>query len=452
MRVSTRVGLLAGAAALTLTGVSFGVPAQEGTQQSQDQAARIAALEAKIASLEAAQNKDWLTEQRASEIRGLVQDVLADADTRASLLQAGMTSGYDNGFVLGSADGNWLLRTNFLMQQRFIWNRQEEGAAVDGDRYRYGFENTRSKFILSGNVVNKDWFYLVTINVGTGDDAQNDNRTGVGEAYLGYDYGNGWKVKMGSMALPFMREQLVGPEYQLTVERSNVNYLFTTGYSDGLAVSYTGDKFAVTGAFSDGFNQGQTIWNNGPAGGHAEYAFTGRAEFLAMGTWDQFKDFTSPRDSETGVLVGGAVHWEKGEYGTAPASETEFLFLTGDASVEFNGINLFGSVVWTDVEPQFGSGANPWGFVVQGGVYLTDTWEIFGRFEWADPDVAGVDELSIVTGGINWYFSHHNAKWTTDIGWGINPVLAPSTITGFRTDLGDNEDQVVIRTQWQLYF
>jgi hypothetical protein len=48
---------------------------------------------------------DWLTQQRADEIRGLVRDVLADADTRASLLQDGMTAGWDKGFFLGSADG-----------------------------------------------------------------------------------------------------------------------------------------------------------------------------------------------------------------------------------------------------------------------------------------------------------------------------------------------------------
>jgi len=35
---------------------------------------------------------DWLTEQRADEIRNLVSDVLADADTRSSLLQDGMTT------------------------------------------------------------------------------------------------------------------------------------------------------------------------------------------------------------------------------------------------------------------------------------------------------------------------------------------------------------------------
>src|SRR5262249_36066794 len=149
MSLKTRVGLLAGAAALTLTGVSVAGSPDATTNDDQS---RIAALEAKIAAMENANNQNWLTEQRASEIRGLVQDVLADADTRASLLQSGMTSGYDHGMVLGSADGNWLLRTNFLIQERFIWNLQNSGVEDFGaDDNRYGFENTRTKFILSGH-------------------------------------------------------------------------------------------------------------------------------------------------------------------------------------------------------------------------------------------------------------------------------------------------------------
>lgn len=446
MQFMTRVGLLAGATALTLTGVSYGGPAIEGAND--ELAQRLAAAEAKIASMEAAQNKDWLTEQRAAEIRGLVQDVLADADTRASLLQAGMTSGYDDGFVLGSSDGNWLLRTNFLMQQRFILNWQDDEAAEDTTRY--GFENTRSRFMLSGHVVNPDWFYRVDINVGSGDDAQNDNRTGVGNAYLGHDYGNGWKVMMGSMVLPFMREQLVEPHHQLAVERSIVNYAFTTGYGDGLAVQYAGDQFHVTGMFSDGFDTGQTIWSLGPPV-HAEYAFTVRGEVLLSGNWDQFKDFTSMPGSETGVMLGAAIHYEKGEFGTT-ASETEFLFLTGDVSVELGGVSLFGAFVYADTDTE-GAAENPspWAIVAQAGFYLNDTWELFGRLEWTDPDTEA-DETVVLTAGVNKYFSGHNMKWTTDIGFGFDSVVGPANVTGWRTDFGDSDEQVVLRTQWQLLF
>ena len=66
MSSTTRVGLLAGATALTLTSVSIGAPATG----NDDMAQRLAAAEAKIAAMEAAQNQNWLTEQRAAENYG----------------------------------------------------------------------------------------------------------------------------------------------------------------------------------------------------------------------------------------------------------------------------------------------------------------------------------------------------------------------------------------------
>jgi hypothetical protein len=456
MSSKTRVGLLAGAAALTLTGVSVAGPAPETTNNS-DLAQRLKAAEEKIAQMENASNQNWLTEQRADEIKGLVQDVLADADTRASLLQSGMTAGYDNGFILGSADGNWLLKTNFLMQQRFIWNYIDEGSDFGIDQNHYGFENTRSKFILSGHVVNPQWFYLVSINVGNSsslsdDEASGDERTGVGNAYLGYDYGGGWSIQMGSMKLPFLREELVDAQYQLAIERSVVNYNFTLGYSDALMLNYTGEAFRFNVAFSDGFQMGSTPWTVGPTS-HAEYAFTGRGEFKVSGNWDQFKDFTSPRGGETGILLGAAAHWEKSEFGTGDP-EFEYVFLTGDVSMEFGGFNLFGSITWTDVDSESATVAdsNPLGVVFQGGFYLAETWELYGRFEWENYDVDDVDDLILLTIGVNKYFAGHNAVWTTDVGYAFNDVISNNTITGWRTDAPDQDGQVVIRTQWQLLF
>lgn len=487
MSLKTQVGLLAGAAALTLTGVSVA-----GTASNDDVAQRLAAAEAKIAAMEAANNQSWLTEQRSAEIKGLVQDVLADADTRSSLLQSGATSGYDNGFILGSADGNWLLRINFLMQQRFIYNNfdevEGEGDDTEDDDTRYGFENTRSKLTLSGHLVNPSWFYRLDVNFGSSFHTQYNNESWAAEsteegdyapfgyalherqnAYLGYDYGNGWRMKLGSMKLPFLREELVEAQHQLAVERSVLNYGFSTGYSDALAFDWTGERFRVMGAFSDGIQQGQTVWINGPdnefdlpgswtyaqaSGGHADYALTGRAEFMLNGTWDQFNDFTSPKGGEMGILLGAAVHYQSSEDYPNDDFEHDQLRLTGDVSAEFGGANLYGALVWTDND--FGDATedwNPWGWLVQGGFYLDETWELYARFEWIDWDDDVTDDTQIITAGVNKYFAGHNAKWTTDFGYGLNPVFQPANFTGWRNDNDvDSDGQWVIRTQLQIYF
>ncbi len=456
MKPMKLVGFLSGAAALTLT--TGAIADNLNDISKEDLMQRVLAAEARIDQIEASNDSSWITEQRAEEMRNLVYDVLADADTRASLLQSGITAGYDEGAVLGSTDGNWLLKTNLLMQQRFIYNNQDGSASRDSDGdgqtedNRYGFENTRTKFIMSGHVVSPEWFYRVDINVGSA----GSGRTGTLNAYLGYDYGNGWSVQIGSMKTPLLREELVEAQYQLAVERSNVNYAFTGGYADGIMASYQGDQFGLDFMFSDGVGTGQTNW----VALDTDYAFTVRGEWLAMGNWDQFMDFTSMQGSETGVLVGGAFHYETGESDTF-AEDVDLWIVTGDVSVEGDGWNIYAAVIYSDID--FGvagvTDLNSWGVVVQGGYYVTEQTELFARYEWADPDISGIEDISILTLGFNHYFSGHNAKWTTDVGIGIDAVNAgvgvngsPANITGFRRDIGNNDGQVVVRTQLQILF
>jgi hypothetical protein len=430
------VGLLAGAAALTLTGISNARPA--GETSNDDVAQRLAAAEAKIAAMEAAQNQSWLTEQRASEIRGLVQDVLADADTRASLLQTGMTAGYDNGAVIGSADGNWLLRTNVHIQERFIYNNQDTGDS-DLESDRYGFEPTRVQFFLTGHVVDPSWYYHIRINTGAQD------QDGLIYGYIGKDFGNGLKVQMGAMQSQLLREDIVATQYQLAVERSTVNYMFNAGYIDGVQVSWEGDKFRVFGQVSDGAFTGNTPWQFPDT----EWAVTGRFEFLFSGNWNQFNDFTSPRGSEGGIMAGAAIHYQAGEDGTL-TEDIDAFTLTADLSWESNGWNLFGAVMYSDTDA---ADNNPLGVVVQGGWYWDDTWELFGRLEWTDFDSPGTDDFGIFTIGVNKYFASHNNKMTLDVGYGFETIPFGLAVTGTRGDLSSDDDgQIILRYQWQILF
>ncbi|MCH7847445.1 MAG: hypothetical protein IIB53_03700 [Planctomycetes bacterium] len=447
MNLTKQVGLVVGAAALALTGGSF---ADTTPEANTDLKAKLDSALARIDQLEAKQNDNWLTEQRAGEIRELVQDVLADADTRASLLAQGVTAGYDNGAVISSADGNWSLRTNIHMQQRFVWNDQDEGAvagAIDEDRY--GFENTRTKFILTGNVVNQDWIYKVEINVGSPSAAfqAGDGRAGTGDAYLGYKYGDGMTVLFGTMKAPLLREELVDSRYQLAVERSALNYIYTGGRVDGIAVDWMGDQFHVTGAFTDGANTGQTVWGTADT----DFAFTGRIEFLASGTWDQFKDFTSPAGDEQGIMIGGALHYQEAET-DAGLADVDVTVLTADISAEFGGANLYGAFIYRNIDTAGVSDLDQVGFLVQGGVAFSDDWEAFARYEFSDFDTIGVEDLSLITFGVTRYFAGHNAKWTTDIGIGLEEVANAPAITGLRTDVPGEDGQIVIRSQIQLVF
>ena len=148
------------------------------------------------------------------------------------------------------------------------------------------------------------------------------------------------------------------------------------------------------------------------------------------------------------MLIGAAAHYQQGEYGNA-VDEVHSTILTADVSAEFSGFNVFGALMWSDTED---ADNNPWGVVLQAGFYLNESWELYGRYEWTDFDVADSEDLSLATIGVNKYFSGHNAKWTTDLGYSFESLAVGSDLAGTRGDVGDEDGQLILRTQWQILF
>ena len=409
---------------------------------------RIAALESRLTSLDG-NDKNWLTYRRAQEIRTIVEDVLADADTRTSTL-GNITAGYKDGAVISSKNGDSKLRTNFFLQPRFVLNSQTNSP---GDPSVWGFEVARAKFILSGTVVSRDWFYLMSIELGGVNIGlpNGESRTGLLEAFAGYDFDNGWKAAVGTFKTPVLREELVDARYQLAVERSIANYLYTAGYTDGLSVEYTGKQLHFVGSFNNGMNDavyGGDISTGGTSlftSAIADFAVTARVEWLFDGDWDQFRDFTSPKGSDTAMMLGGAILVQTG------SDNIDLLIFTADFSAEFDGWNAFGALTFTRADGP-GLSVSPLALVAQGGYYFTDDVEGFARFEWSDTDTLFADNLLIITGGVTKYFERHNAKWTTDIGFGLEPVPVTVPITDWRADSAGSSGQFVIRSQLQLAF
>ena len=463
MNVMMRAGICAGAATLAFSSVGFAGTANDA--DSQDLKQRLAAAEAKIAELEAANGDTWLTEQRATEIRSLVQDVLADADTRASMLQ-GMGAGYDNGFWVASSDGHYSIKINAGVQARYIWNFQDndDGGA---DRYRYGFENARTRLRFSGSAINPAWSYAIQGNF--------DRDSGdfeLEDGYVKFDPGQDWfwdasgfSMTFGQFREQFLREDIVDEFQQQFVEKSIVSYFFGKDRVQGIMLNYTGDNIRGSATFNDGANSDNTAWSVEDT----EFALGGRFEFMIGDDWARFDDFQSWRGEDSiAFLLGAAANWERGEYGTGDGSgesfndfETDFLTLTADATVEFGfGASAFGSIIYRTAEVNSSpeilgtvvSDVDQIGVVVQGGIFLTDDFELIARYEWLDFDISTVEDLNVLTVGFAKYFARNNAKWTTDVGFGFDEVAFAPDITGFRGDPVDQDGQFVIRTQFQLAF
>jgi hypothetical protein len=441
---------------LTLT-CAAGAATAENAAPTDDVAAlrtRVADLEARLAQVE--RPEAWLTEQRAAQIRTLVQDVLADADSRANLADAGLTAGWDKGFYIASPDGKYKLKIGGQIQQRFVYNHQDDSPTDDN---RSGFEVRRAKLILSGNAVDPTWSFDVQLAA----DRTSGNVQLEDAGWIMKDLGDGWKIKVGQMKAPFLREEVLSSTRMLAVERSLLNSTFTAGTVQGVQVGWEGDKIHAYAMYHDGNNSKNTAWSVEDT----EYAFSGRVEWLANGEWKNLMDYDSFKDEGAGLVIGGAVNYSVQEFGTTfaagpPATgnnnEVQNLGLTVDATIDFGGASLAGAFIYRNLKTDTGSPADidrdQLGFLIRGGFFLTDDWEMYGQYEWGDADTTNVEDLSVVTIGATRYWARHNLKWQSDIGYGINEVASTwaSDAAGWRTDASGNDGQLVIRSQLQLLF
>jgi len=92
--------------------------------------------------------------------RAYAAELLADADSRTSLLQGG-NAGYDNGAYIG--DGSWLLRTNVLLQFAYKASFRDDGSMGVGDNndFTHGFSINRAKVRFSGNIGSPDVEFVI---------------------------------------------------------------------------------------------------------------------------------------------------------------------------------------------------------------------------------------------------------------------------------------------------
>ena len=391
-----------------------------------------------ITALQSTRQGQWLDERRAEEVKGLIREVLADADTRASLLQEGATAGHDSkGFFLKSADGNYLLRVKGLLEARYAYSYQDD--APDDD-HRGGFEMGRTRFGFQGHVVDPSWEYFIWTGY------NNAGSATLLDATITKKFDHGLSVTAGQFKVPLWKEWLISETSQQFVERSLLNS-FSGLYTQGIRVDYSGEKFRVAGSFNDGLNNSNTPF----ATEDVEYAFSGRGEVLLAGQWGQWGTYQAWRGDDTFLVLGAAAHYQQGEEGTATV-DTESTSWTVDLTGKWQGFSGAAAVIGQHIEN--GVDVDRLGVLLQAGYFVTDQLEFMARYEWGDLDDDVSEDLSIATVGANYFFARHQARLTVDIGYAFNSVPAgfASSLAGWRTDSADADGQIVARSQLQLTF
>ena len=400
------------------------------TQVSDPVQAELAALRAELAEFAQSQASDALTTERAAEIRSTVRDALADASSRTSLQGSGATAGYDNGFFMSSADGNFSLRVGALEQVRFVWEFDTQSDM--------GFENRRNQLDFGGHMFDPSWAYRVVFNYSPyttpyGEDA---NTFTLADASITKQLGSGFGVVTGQYRTPFTRATLVGDGVQLMADYSPMDYDFSAGYQQGIMGTWGSDSVRAMVSVGNAIGASNSTWNEGPDfsmlppvfGNNAE-TFNGaaRVEWLVAGGWAQFDKETSFRGESFGMLLGGAYLRSdssgSGNYDVDSSGDLVDGF-TADATVMFGGANLSVAYAYRngkqaeEVVPGGGAielGEDEYGFSIQGGAFLTDSVEFWGAWNYLDVFRGDGVQGSYIQSGFNWYLHGNGCKLTAQV-------------------------------------
>lgn len=447
-------------------------------------------LRAEVGQLKNENSESWLSGKRAEEIKSLVEEVIADADSRASLLQDGMTSGFNNGFFIGSADGRFLLQIGGLIQARYLYNHRGSapGGNDQGDTNESGFDMARIRLEVAGYIGDPRFTYAIRF----GPDREDSEVLGE-KAIIGYHPTDRLSFFAGDDKAGFLREETTSPAMQLAVERSLVAEVFTVGYIQGIWATWmVTDEIQLYASLNDGVRSGEadnesnSAFVTAPDGDgdleaihksffldRTDIAGTFRIDWKLAGNWQQYEDFSAWSGEPFAAFLGAAIHLELGETGSGTGGggsgdNDNFLLWTVDASIENEGFNVFASAVGLHTQLDKAQDLNMYGVVLQAGyMVVPDKLEPFVRAEWINLDgrnATGKNDLLLFTIGTNYYLIRHRAKFTADVMWVANN-LPGSSVLG----LQDNQDydqtlghlglrsstdynQWVFRIQFQLLF
>tara|TARA_B100000959_G_scaffold286358_1_gene364659 strand:+ start:49 stop:1509 length:1461 start_codon:yes stop_codon:yes gene_type:complete len=443
---------------------------------------RVEAVNAEVRlELDAAQaglNDGWLDDQRASQVASLVQEIINDADTRTNLRGDGLMMGWSNGFFLASADGRHRLNVSGMMQMRYMgsWIGKPPNPTIP--KLQSGFDIPRVRFNIDGNIPYANMEYFIQTGWGRLDpDNMTDTDDVVGvrlwEAWAKIKIADDLSLKVGQFKLPFTRETLVDASSQLAIEKSLIDHRMGLEISTGVEfiwanrdrrffVAYTNGSGAMLWATAFMFDEPTTMPPWAALNRDTSYSFTLRHEWKLSGDWEQFNQFTSPPGSGKGLLLGIAGHrqnLERDDTGTSGGFVDGSMWgVTADASYLFDGASFFVAGTFHRVKDfnQFTPQDLNWmGIVAQGGTYISNSTELFGRFEAGGTSngALGGEAVQIVTVGLNHYLDGQDLKVSADVGFSFGEVPGPmeNSLTGWRTD-NEVRDQVVVRTQLQVMF
>ncbi|MEE2907492.1 MAG: porin [Planctomycetota bacterium] len=449
--------------------------------------ARIDAIWQQVEEMEATRDQNWLTRDRAEDIRNMALDVIADADTRTSLQGQQTSFGYDDGYYIRTEDNSFMLKLRGQLQFRYLLDHRDKMPGQQfGRSDLYGFELRRMKLHFTGHVVDPSLKYHLTLATNTrtlGNSSESE--VFIENAFIEKTFENGMYFKMGQYKGPYTREEIVPSAIQLAVERSMINHAFTYQWVQGAEIGWHIDNWHLRAMYNDGPRQ-----LNVSAYQTLMRSLLARVDLVLAGEYSEFHSLTSRDVDGFGLMLGAAFEWYRLKdpetrwvYGNSDAEES--LGFTVDISMFDEGWTAFTYFVWANGQnTTLGTDqttVDSWGWVGQGGFTLFEDFQLFGRYELGNiNDYRGsltlpgeTGHISTLTVGFNWWpIGIQDVKLTCDFGYSFsnlangpganldpqNPSTNPGSALwtgrglGWQPDYGNQDGQWLIRAQFQLEF
>ncbi len=411
------------------------------TATTQDLAAQVKALQAKVDNLEGK------TAASQAEVSATIDSVMKDADARSkSMALTGGMAGYDDtkGFVIQSANGDFSLHPWIQFMPRYVANYAKDGkGGGTADTTDDGFEIRRLKFGLDGKLYN-NIEYLFLWNT-----LQHSGNLNLEQAWMKWSINDQFALRAGQIKDPFTHEGLISDTRLLTAERSYLVDVLAHNQNlvQGVSLIWNAGDLRAEVAFTDGIGSQNTNFqnNNGdPTVVGPNFGLAGRAEYKLFGNWNQYDDFTALGNDKDMLVVGGGLDV------TETGSRDDWRH-TVDGQWETGPLSVYGAYIGDWVHNGPGGDSYNFGVMAQAGYLLNKQWEAFGRFDWTHFDkktAPGTRNVTEFTAGVNYYMHKHNAKFTVEAVY--LPKGAPIADDLSDVIANDGHTEILLRAQFQL--
>ncbi len=367
-----------------------------------------------------------------------------------SLALTGGMAGYDDtkGFVIQSANGDFLIHPWIQFMPRYVANYTKDGkAGGTKDTTDDGFEIRRLKLGFDGNLFGTsiDYLFLWATDRSTGS-------LNLEEAWAKYHFADQFATRIGQFKDPFAHEGLTSSKYLLAADRSYLDDVIgkADNYVQGISLIWDGGANApirAEVAYTDGVGSANTNFqnNNGdPTVTGPSFAVAGRLDYKVFGDWKSYSDFTALGNAQDLLVVGGG-------FDVTQTGRRNDWRHTIDAQWETGPLSLFGAYIADYVQNGPAGSSYDLGLQAQAGYLLSSQWEVFGRWDWTHFDkktAPGTRNVNEFTAGVNYYLHKHNAKFTVDLTY--LPKGAPLADKGSDVLANDGHTELMLRAQVQL--